>query len=205
MDILRKTVVILLLTVSYFGFGQTTEEIQTAFKESYSKETDGSYSEAVNIMKKVYKADSYPINLRLGWLTYLAGQYTESVSYYSKAIATKPLSIEARFGLTYPASAIGNWDQVLKQYQEILKMDPMNYTANLRLGQIYHSRKQYKEAEKYLTIVLNAFPFTYDPVLYSAWNNYYLGKTREAKVLFEIALMLSPGDSSATDGLKLIK
>lgn len=204
MDILKKFAIIVFISISFLGFSQTNEEIQTAFKNSYTKENDGSYSEAVNILKKVYKADNYAINLRLGWLQYLAGQYTESISYYSKAINLKPLTIEGRLGLTYPASAMGNWDQVIIQYKEIVKIDPSNYTANLKLGQIYHSRKEYKEAEKYLNVVLNAFPFTYDPVLYSAWNNFYLGKTREAKILFEYVLLLNPIDSSALDGLKLV-
>lgn len=205
MEILRKTLVIILLSLTFNLQAQTTEEIQKAFSESYTQENDGKYSEAVVTLKKVYKADSYPINLRLGWLSYLAGDYTTSITYYSKSIKLKPLAIEAKFGLTYPAAAVGNWDQVIEQYKAVLKLDPSNYTANLKLGQIYHSRKEYKTAEKYLDIVLNAFPFTYDPLLYSAWNKYFLGKTREAKVLFEMVLMLSPEDSSAIDGLKLIK
>ena len=205
MEILKQSIIVLILSLTFTLQAQTTQEIQKAFSESYTQENDGKYSEAVVTLKKVYKADSYPINLRLGWLSYLAGDYTTSITYYSKSIKLKPLSIEAKFGLTYPAAAVGNWDQVIEQYKAVLKLDPSNYTANLKLGQIYHSRKEYKTAEKYLDLVLNAFPFTYDPLLYSAWNKYFLGKTREAKVLFEMVLMLSPEDSSAIDGLKLIK
>jgi tetratricopeptide (TPR) repeat protein len=204
MEVIKKVFVILFMSAGISLYAQTNADIQKAFSESYTLESDGKYSEAVKAMKKVYKADSYPINIRLGWLNYLAGNYTASISYYSKSIKLKPLSVEAKFGLTYPASAMGNWDQVIAQYKDVLKIDPQNYTANLKLGQIYYSRKDYKTAEKYLDIVLNAFPFTYDPILYSAWNKYFLGKTREAKILFEMVLMLSPEDSSATDGLKLI-
>jgi hypothetical protein len=38
-----------------------------------------------------------------------------------------------------------------------------------------------------------------------AWTNYMLGKTREAKILFNKVLLISPNDISATEGLGLIK
>ena len=205
MEILKKIGLIILITISFNLSAQTTTDIAKAFKESYIQETNGQYSDAVKTMKKVYKADNYPINLRLGWLTYLAGQYTEAVSYYSKAIKLKPLSIEARLGMTYPASAMGNWENVITQYKEILKLDAANYTANLKLGQIYYGRKNYSEAEKYFDMVLNHYPFSYDPVIGAAWNYFQMGKIREAKVLFEYTLMLNPEDESATSGLELIK
>ena len=205
MEFLKKLLLIVLLTSTYLLPAQNTEEIQKAFKESYAFEAQGKYSDAVKAVKKVYKADSYPVNLRLGWLTYMAGQFTESVSYYSKSIKLKPLSIEARLGMTYPASAMGNWDNVITQYKEILKIDANHYTANLKLGQIYYSRKDYSSAEKYFNVVLNFYPFTYDPVINAAWNYLKMGKMREAKVLFDYALMLSPGDTSALAGLEQIK
>jgi hypothetical protein len=49
------------------------------------------------------------------------------------------------------------------------------------------------------------YPFTYDVVINTAWNYYYLGKLREAKVLFNKALLLNPGDESATKGIQAIK
>jgi len=205
MEFLKKVLLIVLLTSTYLLPAQSTEEIQKAFKESYAFEAQGKYSDAVKAVKKVYKADSYPVNLRLGWLTYLAGRFTESVSYYSKSIKLKPLSIEARLGMTYPASAMGNWDNVITQYKEILKIDANHYTANFKLGQIYYSRKDYSSAEKYFNVVLNFYPFTYDPVINAAWNYLKMGKMREAKVLFDYALMLSPGDTSALAGLEQIK
>ena len=39
----------------------------------------------------------------------------------------------------------------------------------------------------------------------SAWTDYFLGKTNEAKVLFNRVLLLYQGDVSATEGLALIK
>ncbi len=116
--------------------GQDTKVVQEAFEQSYTTEYNGEYSKAIDVLKGVYSEDSYEINLRLGWLTYMAGFFTESTAYYQKSIDLKPLSIEARLGYVYPASALGNWEQVKTQYNEILKIDPQNSLVNYRLGSI---------------------------------------------------------------------
>jgi tetratricopeptide (TPR) repeat protein len=207
MEILSKIfsgVIILFLATANIH-AQTQSELETAFSESYVAENNGKYSQAVIVLTKVYKTDSYEINLRLGWLNYLAGQYTESITYYNNCIKLKPLSIEAQFGLTYPASAVGNWDQVANAYKEVLKIDHQNYTANLKLGQIYQNRTEYDKAEPLFKVVLNQYPFTYDVLIHTAWNNYYLGKTREAAVLFNKVMLLSPNDKSASEGLSKLR
>jgi tetratricopeptide (TPR) repeat protein len=180
-------------------------DIETAFRNSYTMEYNGEYSKSSLELKKVYRKDSYEINVRLGWLNYMSGQYTESVTYYNRAASIMPLSIEALLGITYPLSAMGNWEQVIKAYNGILRIDKNNYTANLKLGQIYLNRTEYKKAQIYFKLLLNQFPFTYDVVLNTAWNNYYLGKYREAAVLFNKTLLINPGDESAKKGLELIK
>lgn len=204
MEILKK-IIFALFFVATFGSISAQENINDAFKDSYTSETNGKYSQAINQIKKFYKADSYEINIRLAWLSYEAGQYTESASYYSKCIALKPLSVEALLGLTYPTSAMGNWDQVMDAYKKVLKIDKYNYSANLRLGQIYLNRKEYNKADEHFQLLLNMYPFTYDVVLNTAWNNFYMGKFREAKVLFEKVMRLNPGDESAQSGLDKIQ
>ena len=116
-----------------------------------------------------------------------------------------PYSVEARFGYVLPAAAAGNWDKVLNQYFEIVKIDPQNSKANYRIGSIYYGRKDYANSFKYLEKVVNIYPFDYDGLLLYAWANFQLGKTKEAKLLFEKVLLLSPRDTSALEGLKLIK
>jgi len=38
-----------------------------------------------------------------------------------------------------------------------------------------------------------------------AWTNFKLEKYREAKILFQKTLLISPGDASALEGLGLLK
>lgn len=178
---------------------------QEAFNKSYELEYKGEYVKAAEAIKKVYNEKSYEINLRAGWVHYRAGLYTESQNYYQKAIALKPYSIEAKFGYVYPAAALGNMDQVVAQYNKILEIDPQNTRANYFMGLIYYNKKDFQSAYKYFEKVVNLYPFGYDALLMYAWTNYQLGKTREAKVLFNKVLLLSPNDMSATEGLSLIK
>jgi len=207
METLRKISYLILVNIllTSASFSQDFKKIQDAFSGSYKLETTGDYVKSIDALKAIYDEKSYEINLRLGWLNYMAGLFTESISYYQKAIALKPYSIEAKLGIVNPAAAAGNWEQVKTQYNEILKIDPQNTTANYRMGVIFYGKQDYNTAFKYLEKVVNLYPFGYDALIMYAWCNYKLGKLREAKVLFNTVLMYSPTDTSALEGLGLIK
>lgn len=200
--------VVAVLMVAAFTFklnAQDYQALQDAFSRSHAYEAKANFTDAVSSLKKVYLEDSYEINLRLGWLTYQAGLFTESSAYYQKAINLRPYAIEAKFGYVYPASALGNWDQVIAQYNEILRIDPQNTFANYRLGSIYYGRRDYVKAEKFLEKVINLYPFDYDSMVLYAWTCLKLGKFREAQVMFNKVLLNKPRDPSALEGLSLIK
>jgi tetratricopeptide (TPR) repeat protein len=196
---------LLLFLALQSGAQSNVKQVQDAFSRSYTSETAGSYKDAITALKSVYDENSYEINVRLGWLNYLAGNYTESVTYYTKAMKLKPYAIEAKLGYAYPASALGNWDQVMIRYQEILKIDPQNTLVNYRMGQIYYGKNDFVTAEKYFEKVVNLYPFDYDSNISYAWTEFKLGKFREAQVLFNKTLMIRPNDKSAMEGLGLIK
>jgi len=186
-------------------FSQDYTSIIDAFSQSYTHEYNADYAKSIDAIKKVYDEKSYEMNLRLGWLNYSSGLFSESIAYYNKALATMPYSIEARLGIVYPMSAQGNWDQVAKQYEKILEFDPANTTANYRLGMIFYGKEQFDKALNCFQKNVNYYPFTYDSLIMLAWTNFKLGKTREAKVLFNKVLMYSPTDASAIEGIGLIK
>ncbi|MCB2221114.1 MAG: tetratricopeptide repeat protein [Bacteroidetes bacterium] len=206
MENLKKSMALLLgiFMITSTIQSQDYKAIQEAFSDSYAQEYTGEYTKAIESMKKVYSEDSYEINLRLGWLNYMGGYFTESIAYYQRCIDLKPLSLEAKFGYVYPASAMGNWEQVKKQYNDILKIDPQNTKANYRLGSIFYGNEDYTSALKYFEKVVNLYPFDYDGLIMYAWTNLKLGKLREAEVLFNKVLMYKPNDSSAMEGLNSI-
>lgn len=207
-----KTIVIsvfLLSVLVLISSGTNAQDIKVTspFKDSYNYEKKGEYNKAIDEVKKVLseKNYEYEVNLRLGWLYYASGRFTDAVAYYQKAIDIMPLAIEPRMALVTPAAQLGNWDQVQAQYVKVLEIDPNHSTANYRLGLIYYGKKDYDKAFKYFEKVVNLYPFSYDGLLMFAWTNYFKGKTGQAKILFNKVLMLSPGDTSALEGLSYIK
>lgn len=186
---------------------KTPDEKVKAFNESIKLESDGKIDKAIEPLLKIYNTakENYLITLRLGWLYYQKKDYPRSKDYYSEAIRLNPKSIDAKLGLTLPLSALNEWNKVKELYLDILKSNSMDYTANLRLGQIYLQNGDYNNAKKYLEIAYNTFPSYYEPNLSLGWTYYYLGIRDKAKILLTQALMLSEGDKLASEGLKLLE
>jgi tetratricopeptide (TPR) repeat protein len=205
MKTIKSFTIIAILLLSQNIFAQDFEKQIPAFSKSYEYETSSDYASAINTLKTIYDANSYEINLRLAWLSYMSGLFTESVAYYQKSIALMPMSIEAKFGIINPLAALGNWTQVQTHYDKILEIDEKNTTANYRLGMIYYGKKDFTKAISYFQKNVNLYPFTYDSLIMFAWSNFQLGKTREAKILFNKCLLYNPTDASALEGLSLIK
>jgi tetratricopeptide (TPR) repeat protein len=193
-----------MIAVAITVSGQTFKETKDAFQQSYIQEATGEVSAAINSLKGVYDEKSYEINLRLGWLSYQAGSFTESTAYYNKAIDLMPYAIEPRFGVVYPGAAMGNWTMVMKQYEKILEISPNNSIAMHRLGLIFYGKEDFESAKKYFEKVANLYPFDYDALTMLGWAYFKLNNFREAKVLFQKALLHTPGGTSAMEGLDLL-
>lgn len=200
------SVVLLLAGFSLLVASQPKDEKIKAFNNSLKKEKNKSLKGAIDAILGIYDAnkDDYLVNLRLGWLYYSNGEYALSKKYYQRALEIEQC-VEARLGYTYPLSALGEWDAVKKEYEEILKVDFQNYTANLRLGQIIYNAKDYSRAKTYFQKVVQLYPSDYEGLLYLGWSNYFLDKKNDAKEAFIKVLMLNENDSSASEGLALIR
>jgi len=206
MDFLKNIVLVGIVLITGAALqAQEPETIIRAFNDSYMHEADTNYTGAIQDLKNIYDPASYHINARLGYLCYMSGMFIESVSYYQKAIALRPYAIEARFGLTYPASTMGNWAQVKDQYNKILEVDPQNTKAHYYLGLMEYNSANYDLAAKHFEKVVNLYPFDSETLLMYAWTNYRMGKTREASVMFHEVLLIDPHNESALEGLELIK
>lgn len=178
------------------------EKVLAALSSSYAGETKQEYLASIVTLENVYDPNSYLLNLRLGWLHYLKKDYEKSMTYYKKAIALEPKSIEARLGYVSPTSALEKWDDVLKTYKEILAIDPNNTVVNYRVGYIYYYRKNFVEAEKYIVSVLKLYPFDYDTNALLGANYLAQGKIKEAKKYYNIALAYNPNSKEIQEILK---
>jgi len=205
MENMKSVILVLALAAAnLYAAAQKPADVQQAFLKSYQLESQKKYGDATGELKSI-KSDDYMIYARLGWLYYLDKQYKQSVLYYEKAVSLKPYSVEARLGLVKPLAATENWDAVKSQYIAILKIDPQNTVANYWLGMIYYNSKDFDAAIRQFEKVVNLYPFDYDSVIMLAWAKLQSGNSADARILFNQALLIKPGDSSATEGLNAIK
>lgn len=177
------------------------QDQSAAFSSSYSAEAKADYAEAIAPIRAIYTG-TYEQNLRLGWLYFLAKNYTSAAAHYQKAVEQRPYAIEPKLGLIKPLNALGQLDRMLATYESILKIDPQNTQANYWTGVIFLNRKAYAQAARYFERVVNLYPFDYDSNLSLAWAYFNLGKKAEARALYTKALLIRPGDAAATAGLK---
>ena len=173
MNLFKKSLAVI-ITVTSLSLNAQNKAVATAFSQSYDYEAIAKYDAAITAINSVYSATSYEINLRMGWLNYLAGKQKESVTFYQKAIALMPSATEPKWAIINPLTVLESWNDIEKTYLSILKLDPKNSTANYNLGSIYYYRKDYFSAKKYFDVSLNLYPFGYNNMLMSAWTNFFL-------------------------------
>lgn len=207
MELLKRVILSACIIVISNQVMQAQEYLkqQDAFKKSYEAEAKKEYTNAISLLKAVYDEKSYEVNLRLGWLNYLTGNYNDSRSYYTKATSIMPYSIEAKIGLAYPLAAQGNMNEVVILYEKILEITPNYSIALFKLGMIHYERSDFEKALKYFEKVANLWPFDYDALVMLGWTYYRLNNVREARVLFQKALLNTPDGKSAIEGLSLLK
>ncbi len=176
--------------------------LNLAFERSYELSAASDYKGAAAALKSAYDKTSYAMNVRLGWLYYLAGLHTDALAHYKIATELKTTSIESRLGAANAAEAMGNKNELKLIYEGILTLDPQNSYVNYKLGYLHYERKEFDKAYVYFEKVYKLYPFDYDGLLMYAWATYQTGKTAEARVLFNKVLCLVPTDRSALLGLK---
>jgi len=193
---MKKHIKITVATLLISGLLTAQQSNDVAFSKSYLYEYETQYMKAIKSLQDL-NLDNYEVNLRLGWLFYLQKDYLKSETYYKKAIALENASVEARFGLVLPLSALSNWNNVLAIYLEILKQDPNNSIANYRTASIYFTRKEYGNAVNHILKVIKMYPFDFDSNLLYGRTLLAQGKNAEAKKYVEKALEYNPQSDEA--------
>lgn len=202
MKIRKLIILVILLHCQEVFVAQQNNE--AAFSKSYLYEYDSQYTKAIKSLQDL-KLDTYEINFRLGWLYYLSKDYAKSETFYRKAISQEPASVEARFGLVLPLSALGNWNSVLTVYLEILKTDPNNSIANYRTASIYYSRNDFSNCLSYVNRVVKMYPFDFDSNLLAGKALLAQGKKQDARKFAERAIEYNPQSDEAKTLLKQLQ
>ena len=157
----RTCLFVSLVTFSYAAFAQSYGYGQTASREAYAKsyryEKAQNYTDAIKAVTIVTEKD-YLYELRLGWLYYLSGNYANAKKHYQSAVAMAPSAIEPRLGMMLPLMAQSRYDEVETVAKQVLRVDPNNYIANLRLCISLRKSKKYENAIEVANRMLRLYP-----------------------------------------------
>ena len=143
----RYAVLIFFLVIATLANAES--EVTEAYTRSYMYERVFDYNDAIKTLLIVYQKypQGYTLNLRLGWLYYLLGNYANALSHYQDAIRIAPGALDAKMGQTLPLLAQKRWLDVEQILYQILQTDYYNYYANLRLVYVLRMQEKYELAE----------------------------------------------------------
>ena len=102
--------------------------------------------------------DGYVVALRKAWLLYRSGRHPEAIAAYARAISLAPAAVEPRLGMILPQLALRRWGDVETQTRAILKLDPANYLATLRLAFSLYNLQRYAESATFYKKLINLHP-----------------------------------------------
>jgi tetratricopeptide (TPR) repeat protein len=177
----------------------TDAEIRDGYHKSYRYEKAQNYPDAIKALAPIVAAypQGYTVNLRLGWLNYLNGGFATARAHYQAAIKTAPDSLEAKLGHTLPLLAQEKWEEVESLTKQILRVDPANYTANLRLAFVSRLQKKFEAAEAILNGMLALYPTDISLLTELGFIKLAKDNKAEAKRLFNDVVTLDPENVTA--------
>ncbi len=117
---------------------------------------------------------------------------TESNRYIKESLALNPELIIAKWALAHSYSTIEKKDLALKEYLEILKINPKHAPALHGTALIYYGMKDYNNAEAYAIKTVAADPKTAQHHYTLGLSYYQLKKWNLAIPSFENAVKLNP-------------
>ena len=169
-------------------------DIRDAYHKSYRYERSQNYADAIKALSPVITAfpQAYTVNLRLGWLNYLIGAYATARTHYQTAIKTAPDSLEAKLGHTLPLLAQERYDEAEIAAKQVLRIDPSNYLANLRLAFAFRMLKKFEAAEDLLNRMLVLYPTDVSLLTEYALVKLARNQNPDAKRVFNDILTLDP-------------
>jgi tetratricopeptide (TPR) repeat protein len=204
--VIRRAVrVLIVLSVIMPGGMLRAQEARAAglYRESYVLEAKRDYTGALTKARDARAAggNAYFSAIRIGWLEYLQGDFKASIASYSEAVATDPKAIEAKLGLTLPLLAQRNWRELERACSAVLAVDGRNATALARLGLAQYSAGNFSGAEATYRRLTEDYPSEMDYRTGLGWALLKLGKSAEAKAIFDGVLAVSPDNVNAKAGL----
>lgn len=193
----------LLLALTAVPVQAQTTRAAGLYRESYALEAKGNFAGALAKVRDAKQAGSnvYFASIRMGWLAYLAGDYTSSMASYAEAIVAEPTAVEPRLGRTLPLLAAGNWRELERQSRDVLALDAQNALGLYRLAVAQYNSGNFADAAATYQKLVTAYPSDLDYKTGLGWSLLKQGRAANARPLFEAVLAVSPDNLNALKGL----
>ncbi len=174
-------------------------DIAGAYQRSFENERAENYENAIRALAPVHEAypNGYTVNLRMGWLFYLNGNYSNAVAHYEVAVGAAPFALEPKLGQLLPLLAQGRWAEAEAMAYQVVSVDHYNYYGNLRLGVALRMQGKLEASYQITWKMVSAYPTDVLYLVELAQVNDARGKVEEARRLFEEILILDPENQVA--------
>lgn len=182
----------------------SAQGLADVINNSYAAEAAKDFAGAIKALKAVEATEgsNYIYRLRLGWLSYLAGMWNESIAQYQSAAAIAPEAVEPLQGMLNPLVATGKTADIAKTHEAILNLDPNNYTSLKQSAWLAYTAKNYKKAASYYARILKLYPTDVEMMLGLGYSLKLSGNKAGAERTFNTVLLLSPRNARALAGLQ---
>ena len=203
---LRLVLLALLLGGTMFPGELDAQEpdIKGAYHSSFEYERAEAYQDAIRALAPVYEAypNGYTVNLRMGWLFYLNGNFNNAVAHYEVARSAAPFALEPKLGQLLPLLAQGRWSAAESVAYEIVSVDHYNYYGNMRLVLALRMQEKFEPAYQITLKMAGAYPTDLTFLAELALLNDARGNKEEAVRLFTDLLILDPENETARNYFK---
>jgi len=174
-------------------------DIAGAYRRSFEYERSQAYQDAIRALAPVYEAypNGYTVNLRMGWLFYLNGNYNNAVAHYEVAESAAPFALEPKLGRLLPLLAQGRWAEAETLGYQVVSLDHYNYYGNLRLAVALRMQQKLEPAYQVSLKMVTAYPTDLLHLVEFAQITDARGDHAEAERLFGEILILDPENQAA--------
>lgn len=193
-----KSIITCLLLV--LALALSAEDATSIILQSYTYESEGNYTQAIQEMNKLVAMDARDTfyQLRLGWLHYYNGSYSLAEKHYQKAAKLNPC-LEALEGMMLSVFAVGNWSQTIEYASRILDNYPNNFTALTRIGYSYYMQQQYDKAAEFYKKAHQIYPYHIEVIGYYLSASSKSGDRDTAEILYTMLKKYSPTNTFVTE------
>ena len=152
--------------------------------------------------KLSHDPSNIPALQSLGGVYYEALNYEKALPLYQRLCELQKLhptidekTVNLRYGIC--AFYMEKYDDSLRGFSTVVKMDPQNFEANYYVGRVMYAKKEYEKALIVLKRAANANPENSEVIEYLSYSLFYSKKYRESLPYLKKCVEINPDNKEA--------